>query len=79
MVALHDWGSKWAELKPEHAHPGVVLWAWVTFWLDRERSPAPGRRPFRLPHASPAIPRGWLLIERGDAESVSSTRAAKKT
>jgi DNA-binding HxlR family transcriptional regulator len=39
MLALHDWGSKWAELKPEHAHPGVVLWAWVTFWLDHDRLP----------------------------------------
>jgi DNA-binding HxlR family transcriptional regulator len=69
MVALHDWGSKWAELKPEHAHPGVVLWAWVTFWLDRERLPR--RRVvvrFDYPTLPRPIPRGWLLIERGDAE-----------
>ncbi|MBW3665944.1 MAG: helix-turn-helix transcriptional regulator, partial [Actinobacteria bacterium] len=29
MLALQRWGSKWAELSPEHAHPGVVLWAWA--------------------------------------------------
>ena len=26
MLALQRWGSRWAELTPEHAHPGVVLW-----------------------------------------------------
>jgi len=25
MLALQRWGSQWAELTPEHAHPGVVL------------------------------------------------------
>jgi DNA-binding HxlR family transcriptional regulator len=69
MLALHDWGTKWAELKPEHAHPGVVLWAWVTFWLDQERLPQ--RRAvvrFEYPTLPGPAPRAWLLIERGDAE-----------
>jgi DNA-binding HxlR family transcriptional regulator len=69
MVALHDWGSRWAELRPEHAHPGVVLWAWVTFWLDRERLPQ--RRVvvrFEYPRLRGPAPRGWLLIQRGEAE-----------
>ena len=69
MLALHDWGSKWAELKPEHAHPGVVLWAWVTFWLDRDRLPS--RRVvvrFDYPTVPGPSPRGWVLIEHGDAE-----------
>jgi len=39
MLALQHWGSKWATLTPEHAHPGVVLWGWVTFGLDRDRLP----------------------------------------
>ena len=26
MVALQHWGSHWAELTPQQAHPGVVLW-----------------------------------------------------
>src|SRR5215216_2739666 len=34
MSALQQWGSRWAELAPEHAHPGVVLWMWATFFLD---------------------------------------------
>ena len=69
MLALQKWGERWAELKPEHAHPGVVLWAWVSFWLDRDR--LPDRRTlvrFEYPRLSGPAPRGWLLIERGDAE-----------
>jgi len=69
MLALHDWGSKWAELKPEHAHPGVVLWAWVSFWLDHDQLPR--RRVvvrFEYPELAGPAPRGWVLIEHGDAE-----------
>jgi DNA-binding HxlR family transcriptional regulator len=69
MMALQNWGRKWAELKPEHAHPGVVLWVWVTFWLDRDRLPR--RRVvvrFEYPTLPPDARRSWLLIERRDAE-----------
>lgn len=24
---------------PQHAHPGVVLWMWATFFLDRDQFP----------------------------------------
>ena len=67
--ALRRWGSKWADLTPEHAHPGVVLWAWATYYLDRERLPA-GRNLIRFdyPTLKPRGKCGWLLIERGDAE-----------
>ena len=67
MLALQHWGSKWATLTPEHAHPGVVLWGWVTFGLDRDRLPQ--RRVlvrFDYPTLSGPGRRGWLLIERGD-------------
>jgi DNA-binding HxlR family transcriptional regulator len=69
MVAIQNWGSKWAELTPEHAHPGVVLWGWVAAYLDRDRLPE--RRVlvrFDYPTLSGPGRRGWLLIERGDAE-----------
>ena len=69
MVALQHWGSRWAELMPEQAHPGVVLWAWATFYLDRDRFPQ--RRVlirFDYPTRSGPGSRNWLLIERGDAE-----------
>ncbi|MDQ3762575.1 MAG: helix-turn-helix transcriptional regulator [Actinomycetota bacterium] len=69
MLALQHWGSRWAELTPEQAHPGVVLWGWVTCHLDRDR--LPGRRVvvrFDYPTLSGPGSRGWLLIERGDAE-----------
>ncbi len=69
MLALQRWGSKWVELTPEQAHPGVVLWAWVTLYLDRARFPK--RRVlvrFDYPTLSGPGSRSWLLIERGDAE-----------
>jgi DNA-binding HxlR family transcriptional regulator len=69
MLALQNWGRKWAELKPEHAHPGVVLWVWVTFWLNRDRLP---QRRVVVRFEYPTLPesgrRSWLLIERGEAE-----------
>jgi DNA-binding HxlR family transcriptional regulator len=69
MLALEHWGSKWAELTPEHAHPGVVLWGWVTCYLDRDRLPR-RRVLVRFEYSTLSGPgrRGWLLIERGDAE-----------
>ncbi len=69
MRALQHWGSRWADLTPEQAHPGVVLWMWATFFLERDRLPQ--RRAlvcFRYPTLSGPGSRGWLLIERGDAE-----------
>ena len=69
MRALQRWGSKWADLTPEQAHPGVVLWMWAMFFLDRERLPR--RRVlirFDYPTLSGPGRRCWLLIERGDAE-----------
>ncbi len=69
MVALQQWGSRWAELTPEHAHPGVVLWMWATFFLNPDQFPQ-GRVLIRFDY--PTLPRpsrrAWLLIERGDAE-----------
>jgi DNA-binding HxlR family transcriptional regulator len=69
MLAIERWGRKWAELKPEHAHPGVVLWVWANFFLDRDRLP---RRRVVVRFEYPTLPgparRSWLLIERGDAE-----------
>jgi DNA-binding HxlR family transcriptional regulator len=69
MVALQHWGSKWAELTPEQAHPGVLLWMWATFFLDRNRLPQ--RRAlvrFDYPTLSGPGSRNWLLVERGEAE-----------
>jgi DNA-binding HxlR family transcriptional regulator len=69
MLALQHWGSRWADLTPEHAHPGVVLWMWATFSLDRDRLPQRRRLVrFDYPTLSGPGSRGWLLIERGDAE-----------
>ena len=69
MRALQHWGSRWADLTPEQAHPGVVLWSWATFFLNRALLPQ--RRAlirFDYPTLSGPGSRNWLLIERGDAE-----------
>jgi len=69
MLVLERWGRKWAELRPEHAHPGVVLWVWANFFLDRDRLPR--RRVvvgFEYPTLAGSARRSWLLIERGHAE-----------
>lgn len=69
LTALQHWGSRWAELTPEHAHPGVVLWMWATFFLDR--AVLPQRRVlvrFDYPTLTGGGRRNWLLVEHGDAE-----------
>jgi DNA-binding HxlR family transcriptional regulator len=69
LTALQQWGSKWADLTPEHAHPGVVLWMWATFFLDRDVLPE--RRAlvrFDYPTLQGGGSRNWLLVERGDVE-----------
>ena len=69
MLALEHWGSRWAELTPEHAHPGVVLWGWVTCYLDRDRLPRHRVLVrFEYPTLTGPGQRGWMLIEHGDAE-----------
>lgn len=69
LGALQQWGSKWADLTPEHAHPGIVLWMWATFFLDRDVLPV-GRALVRFdyPTLKGGGSRNWLLIERGDVE-----------
>jgi DNA-binding HxlR family transcriptional regulator len=69
MIAFENWGRTWAELKPEHAHPGVVLWVWANFFLERDHLP---RHRVLVRFEYPTLPasarRSWLLIEHGDAE-----------
>jgi hypothetical protein len=79
MVVLQRWGSKWAGLTPEHAHPGVVLWMWATFSLDRDRLPQ--RRKlvrFDYPTLAGSGSRSWLLIERGDAEICETSSGGER-
>lgn len=69
LLALQDWGERWVELTPEHAHPGVVLWSWVKGYLSRELLPQ--RRVlvrFEFPTVAGGGRRGWLLAEHGHAE-----------
>jgi DNA-binding HxlR family transcriptional regulator len=69
LVALQHWGSRWADLTPEHAHPGVVLWMWATFFLDPDALPQQRVLVrFDYPSLRGGGSRNWLLIERGNAE-----------
>ena len=80
MGFLQRWGSRWADLTPERAHPGVVLWMWATFFLERDRLPQ--RRTlvrFEYPTLSGPGSRGWLLVERGDAEICETYPAVRRT
>jgi DNA-binding HxlR family transcriptional regulator len=69
LIALQHWGARWAELTPEHAHPGVVLWAWVGSYLRLDRLPR-RRTVVRFDYPTLRGPgrRGWLLVEHGNAE-----------
>jgi DNA-binding HxlR family transcriptional regulator len=69
LLALQHWGTAWVELTPQHAHPGVVLWAWATGYLRRDRLPD-RRTVIRFQYTTLRGPgsRGWLLVEHGDAE-----------
>ena len=69
LGALQDWGSKWADLTPKQAHPGVVLWMWATYFLNCDQFPQ-HRVLIRFDYPTLSGPgsRNWLLIERGDAE-----------
>jgi DNA-binding HxlR family transcriptional regulator len=39
MGALGRWGERWIELAPEHLDPGMVLHAWVHWYLVQESLP----------------------------------------
>ena len=39
MLALGTWGERWLELGPPHMDPGVVLDAWVRWYLARDSLP----------------------------------------
>jgi DNA-binding HxlR family transcriptional regulator len=69
LSALRDWGERWLEVGDEHTNPRLVLWAWSTVYLARERLPE--RRVlirFQFSDLPPERRRVWLLAERGEAE-----------
>lgn len=69
LGALRDWGEKWVELGEQHTNPALVLWAWCTAYLARERLPDQRvlvRFEFGDQHG--AARRIWLLVEGSDAE-----------
>lgn len=69
LWALRDWGEKWLELGDEHTNPALVLWAWCTAYLARER--LPDHRVvirFEFTDQSAETRRLWMLVEDHDAE-----------
>ncbi len=69
LQAIGDWGMRWLQLAPATTSPDVVLWAWATAYLERDR--LPDRRVLvRFEFAGQPPPRQqlWLLIDDGRAE-----------
>ncbi|MGH9213440.1 MAG: winged helix-turn-helix transcriptional regulator [Acidimicrobiales bacterium] len=69
IMALRTWGERWLEVGDEHTNPSLVLWAWCTIYLDRDRLP-PGRIVVRFEFVDqpPGNRRRWIMVDRGDAE-----------
>lgn len=69
LQSIGDWGMRWLEVAPATASPDVVLWAWCTGYLRRDR--LPDRRVvvrFEFPGQPSPRTRLWLLVEHHDAE-----------
>jgi DNA-binding HxlR family transcriptional regulator len=64
MKALGTWGERWMELAPEHLDPGVVLHAWVSWYLVPERLP---ERRVVVRFQFPSLPRKgselWIIFD----------------
>jgi hypothetical protein len=70
LSAMGDWGERWLELGDEHTNPALVLWAWCSVYLARERLPE--HRVvvrFDFTDQRPEARRLWMLVEHGDAEA----------
>lgn len=70
IAALGSWGDRWTSLELQHADPGFVLHAWVSWYLAVER--LPDRRimvRFRFPRM-PARARTFWVIFDGDRSEV---------
>ena len=66
---LAAWGERWLALRPEHSDPSIVLWAWITVHLARDRLPP--RRvvvEFDFPEQPAPHRRFWILFESPAAE-----------
>jgi DNA-binding HxlR family transcriptional regulator len=68
LMALGGWAERWTQLTTKHADPEVVLWSWCQEFLRRDL--LPDRRVvvrFDFLFGGRKA-RGWLLIERREAE-----------
>lgn len=71
LNALGGWAQRWMELKPDHAHPDVVLWSWFGGFLRRDLLPD---RRLVVRFDFEVLGRRvtcWLLIERRESEICS--------
>jgi DNA-binding HxlR family transcriptional regulator len=69
LLELGQWGERWLELGEQHTNPCLVLWAWCTAYLARER--LPDRRVvirFDFSDQPPDGRRVWMIVDNGDAE-----------
>jgi DNA-binding HxlR family transcriptional regulator len=68
LEAIAVWAENWAEVRPEHSDPGLVLFSWCRHSLRHDR--VPRRRlvvRFEFEQSGRHI-RSWMLLEEGAGE-----------
>jgi DNA-binding HxlR family transcriptional regulator len=78
--SLREWGARWVELAPHHVDPGMVLWAWATSCLERDRLPeARVVVRFEAPSQPPSRRRGGSSSRTATSRCAPRTRGSTRT
>jgi hypothetical protein len=68
LAAIALWAENWAEVRPEHSDPGLVLFSWCRHSLRDDRVP-PGRLVVRFEFEQRGSHiRSWMLLNEGQGE-----------
>jgi len=68
LEAIAVWAENWAEVRPEHSDPGLVLFSWCRHSLRHDRVP-PGRVVVRFEFTQRGSRiRSWMLLRQGQGE-----------
>jgi hypothetical protein len=79
LEAIAVWAENWAEVRPEHSDPGLVLFSWCRHSLRHDR--VPRRRlvvRFEFEQSGRHI-RSWMLLEEGAGEICNFDPASATT
>lgn len=68
LEAIAAWAENWAEVRPEHSDPGLVLFSWCRHSLRQDRLPR-RRVVIRFDFTQNGRPiRSWMLLQDGSGE-----------